>query len=292
MSSVLQLFPQPAVELPLAGLYLNHRLARLTRPGEPLVYANFINSLDGRIAVAPAGGDGLAVPTAITNPNDWRLFLELMAQAQVVVTSGRYLCEYAQGKAQDILAAPYADPRYGDLQRWRATNNLPPRPALAVLSERLAFPLPAILAAPEQPVLVFTGAQADPARLGALRKRGVEVVVTGDGSGVDGAAVVATLVARGYQLIYSAAGPRVLHALLAGRALDRLYLTTACRVLGGAEFATIVQGPTLAEPYDLQLDALYFDGAQPAPGGQLLACYTTAPRAKVGVNNETPGAQG
>lgn len=291
MSTVLQLFPQPGAELPLDGLYLSHRLAGLARPGRPFVYANFISSLDGRIALKPPGGERLAVPPAITNDHDWRLFLELMAQAQVVVTSGRYLCEYAQGKAQDILTAPYTDPRHADLQRWRAAQGLPPQPALAVLSERLEFPLPDILATHKRPVLVFTGAAADPARMATLRKQGAEVVVTGEHRGVDGAAVVATLVARGHQLIYSAAGPRVLHALLAGRALDRLYLTTAARLLGGDEFATVVQGPTLAKPYDLQLDALYFDRGQPASGGQLLACYTSPRAANTERQNDIPGAR-
>lgn len=270
----MQLFPQPGTELSLEGLYLSHRLDLLTGSGRPFVYTNFISSLDGRVALKQPRGDRLEVPAAVTNSHDWRLFLELEAQAHVVITSDRYLCEYAQGKAQDILSAPYTDDRYADLQRWRQAHNLPLRPALAVLSETLDFPLPDILDPHRQPVMVFTAAAADRAKIDALRQRGVEVVATGEGPGVDGRTIIATLAARGHQLIYSAAGPRVLHALLAGRALDRLYLTTACRLLGGDEFAAVVKGPVLNPPYDLQLEALYYDREEPAKGGQLLACYT------------------
>ncbi|MGK2913224.1 MAG: RibD family protein [Porticoccaceae bacterium] len=292
MSNVVQLFPQPGMELSLEGLYLSHRLDLLTGSGRPFVYTNFISSLDGRIALKQPRGDHLEVPAAVTNSHDWRLFLELEAQAHVVITSDRYLCEYAQGKAQDILSAPYTDDRYADLQRWRQAHNLPLRPALAVLSETLDFPLPDILDPHRQPVLVFTAAAADRAKIDALRQRGVEVVGTGEGSGVDGRIVIATLAARGHQLIYSAAGPRVLHALLAGRVLDRLYLTTACRLLGGDEFAAVVKGPVLNPPYDLQLEALYYDREEPATGGQLLACYTAPTQENGGGIDRAPADRG
>jgi len=43
------------------------------------------------------------VPRAIANERDWRLFQELSAQADIFLTSGRYLREWAKGQAQEIL---------------------------------------------------------------------------------------------------------------------------------------------------------------------------------------------
>jgi hypothetical protein len=48
---VLRLYPDPFAEVPLRGLYLDHHIHTLGRHGEPFVYANFLSSLDGRIAV-------------------------------------------------------------------------------------------------------------------------------------------------------------------------------------------------------------------------------------------------
>ena len=57
------------------------------------------------------------------------------------------------------------------------------------------------------------------------------------------------LAEQGYRTVYSAAGPRILHMLLAADVLDRLYLTTVPRVLGGDPFAAIVDGPLLDRPW-------------------------------------------
>ena len=60
---VTRLVPQPAATVPLRGLYLEHDLQRLAEAaGRPYVVANFVTSLDGRIAVARTDGTGLTVP--------------------------------------------------------------------------------------------------------------------------------------------------------------------------------------------------------------------------------------
>lgn len=271
MKSLLQLFPQPGGERPLEGLYLQHRLDDRARLGKPLVYANYIGSLDGRIALAQ--DDRLIVPPSLANPRDWRLFLELAAQADVLITSGRYLRDFADGKAQDILVAPYTDPRHADLRAWRRDQGLPPYPALAILSESLDFPLPEVLHAQQRRVLIFTGATARAEQMAYWRDRGIEVLLAGEGSGAHGRPVIEALAARGHRLIYAVTGPQVLHALLTGGVLNRLYLTTAHRMLGGERLATLVQGPPLPQPYDFRLETLYYDPHAPAGAGQLMACY-------------------
>ena len=89
---ILQLFPVPSREVSLRGLYLEHNLrAHAEALGRVFLCANFVSSLDGRIAVPDSSGKGVTLAEAITNPRDWRLFQELAVQTDILITSGRYL---------------------------------------------------------------------------------------------------------------------------------------------------------------------------------------------------------
>lgn len=164
-TSILQLYLHPAT-LPLQGLYLNHNLRRLEKK-EPFVYANFVASLDGRIAIPDSEKGGMQVPSQIVNERDWRLFQELAIQADLIITTGRYLRDYAAGKAQKILRV-YDDPRFADLRAWRARQGLPIQPDLAVISSSLDFPIPDTLTHGGRRVLVVTDRNADPQRVRGL----------------------------------------------------------------------------------------------------------------------------
>jgi hypothetical protein len=74
-------------------------------------------------------------------------------------------------------------------------------------------------------------------------------------------------------MIYSAAGPKVLHMLLHAAVLNRLYLTLTARLLAGDPFSSIIEGPILPGPADLQLRHIYLDPLAPGPGGQLFTAY-------------------
>jgi riboflavin biosynthesis pyrimidine reductase len=77
----------------------------------------------------------------------------------------------------------------------------------------------------------------------------------------------------GYRTIYSAAGPKVLHLLLEGGVLDRLYLTIANRLLGGKPYASIVDGELLEPAVDMQLNTVYYDPYGLGGLGQLFVSY-------------------
>ena len=82
------------------------------------------------------------------------------------------------------------------------------------------------------------------------------------------------LAKRDLKLIYSIAGPAVLHMLLAARVLRRRYLTTVLRVIGGEDYATMTHGARLKPPYDFRLAALYLDPAGgPGETEQLLQVF-------------------
>jgi riboflavin biosynthesis pyrimidine reductase len=269
--TVTRLYPPPAAELPLHGLYLAHDL-RAAPAARPFVYASYLASLDGRIAAPhvdaphPARAD-LAVPPAIANPRDWRLVLELAAQADVLLTSGRYLRERAAGRGQDILHL-HRHPGFAGLAAWRAARGLPPQPALAVISASLDFPAPAL---PDCRLFILTARRADPARVRELSAYG-EVIPAGEAA-VDGGELVDALHARGSRLICNLTGPRVMRLLLAAGRLDRLYLTQAHRLLGGSPYASIVEGGLLHSPADFRLHELYLDAHGLDGAGQVFSSY-------------------
>ncbi len=277
MNTVTQLYPLPSQELPLHGLYLGHDVRREAAHSGPFVYANFVTSLDGRIAIPGPTGSGQVVPKQVANSRDWRLFQELAVQADVVISSGRYLRDYASGHAQEILRV-YDDPQFADLAQWRAQQGLSPQPDIAVISASLDFPIPEALLAGGRRVVIFTTEQADRQRARDLMDHAGQVVVAGDNV-VTGDRLVQAMAGLGYQTIYSASGPKVLHLLLAAGALDRLYLTLAHRLLGGDPFSSIVAGPLLAPSAGMRLHTAYYDDVALDGLGQMFLCYQRAERA-------------
>ena len=271
---ILQLFPNTVQELPLEGAYLAHDLREhASRNGKPYVYSNFVVSIDGRIAIPRQDGGGLEVPKMIANERDWRLFQELAAQADIIISSGRYLREWAEGRAQEILMVD--DPRYVDLREWRESLGLPTQPDIAIISGSLRFPVPDVLTAGGRKFVVFTTKGHDVERVKEIEKKGGEVYVAGEG-GVSGALMVEKMSELGYRTVYSSAGPKINHLLLAGGVLDRLYVSHANRLLGGSTYASILEGELLTPPVDLKINSIYYDPAGVDGLGQLFVVYDRA----------------
>lgn len=273
--SLQRLYPEPGTRA-LTGLYLDQcwREAAVPGPYGCFVYANFVASLDGRIATAAEPGGRLGVPAAIANPRDWRLYLELAAQADVLLVSGRYVRELAAGTAQAGFALSGDAP--ADLLAFRARLGLPPRPAIAVLSASLDLPTEPLAAARrERPVLILTGAGVHGARRRELESVGCEVLIVGE-SRVDAPRLRSALVACGLRYVYAIAGPEVLRTLVAEGCLDRLYLTTVLRLLGGDQMATLMVGDPLQSAADFVLREAWLDQSEGAAPAQLLQAFDRA----------------
>lgn len=274
MDNITQLYPLPAQERPLKGTYLAHDLRQDSQAsGQAFIYANFVTSLDGRIAIPHPSRPGMMVPKNVANDRDWRLFQELATQADLIISTGRYLRDWADGRAQEILQVD--NPEFADLKEWRLGQGLSPQPDLAIISGSLAFPIPEVLTAGGRKVVVFTGANPDMKRLKEIEAKAGQVIVAGKES-VDGEQMVRAMNELGYTTIYSAAGPKVFHLLLTGRVLNRLYLTHAARLLGGRPFSSIVDGDLLDPAIDMKLKTVYYDPHGVDGLGQLFVSYDRA----------------
>ena len=258
----------------MKGLYLTLHLHRRAQPGEVFIYANFIASLDGRISLPDAQGEQ-GVPTSLANKRDWRLYQELAAQSDIMLTSARYFRQLAKGNAQDLLPVG-GEAEYADLAAWRLDEGLKPQPDVAILSRSLDIPQAALEKVQDRRVLVLTGEEAPQQQVDRLIGLGVEVVR--GAAQINGPDVRRLLAAEGYRSAYMIAGPGVHRTLLDG-GLDMLFLTQRHRLLGGDDFRSIMQGK-LDKPVDMQLRSMYLDEQAylDERGGQSFTCYAVLPQ--------------
>jgi riboflavin biosynthesis pyrimidine reductase len=267
-ASVLRLHPGSRNRLPLKGLYLELGLHRAVAENDILIYANYITSLDGRISLKNPDSGEFGVPPPIANKRDWRLYQELAAQSDVMITSARYFRQMARGVAQDLLPVG-KEPEYADLKAWREAQGLKPQPDIAIVSASLDIPPAALDAVADRAIHVLTHAQTDVSKRKALARHGANVVVTGENV-VDGMALREALRQMGFRSAYMIAGPGVHHTLVAAGALDRLFITCRHMLLGGRDYHTILED-NLPRPAHMQLESLYLDqGVEP---GQTYAQY-------------------
>ena len=276
-AEVVPLYPTRRAAQPMQGLYLAHRLHELGSTATPFVYGNFVSSLDGRIAITESTGANSHALDGLTSANDFRLFQELHAQADCLITHSGYLRALAEGRLGNVLQVN-ATGQAADLAEWRERNGLPAQPAIAIASASLDFPVPASIAHHHQALYVVTGRAADPVRVAALRSRGLQVIIAGHGTMVEGAPLVHALGELGYKCLYLVAGPKMLETMLRDRMLSRLYLTIRHRLLGGERFRTLIDGPRIGEPGNLELRSLYYDPGDDHAVGQWFAQFDPAHR--------------
>lgn len=269
--SVSLLYPNHIESLPLEGLYLGLNLHRAAAEGEVLIYSNYVASVDGRIShYNPDSGD-YEVPKYLANGRDWRLYQELAAQSDILITSARYFRQLLKGTAQDLLPV---GSRFEDLKAWRAEQGLAPQPAVAIFSRSLDVPARAIQRLKERDIYLLTSDAAPADKKEALEAQGVKVVAAGT-SGVEGARLRAELIRFGFRSAYMIAGSEVHRTLIADGVLDQMFLTTCFTLMGDENTHGLCEG-TLAGPQDMELKQLYLD----EQGNQLFARYAVNRKAE------------
>lgn len=245
---------------------------RLGRPGHPFVYGNFITSLDGRIAVAGVGRTSHEVPVAIANARDWRLYQELAGQADLLITSGRFLRQIPTGEQQAHLPVG-REAAFTDIIEWRRQQGLSDQPDIAIVSSSLDIPPDSLAYYRDRRIMVVTGNAAPDDKVEQLTALGIDLIPAGTGRRVDGGKMIETLGTRGYRSIYSVAGPGVFHTLIEANVLDRLYLTMTHQLLSGKAYDTFTEGAGFSPARGMQLVSLYLDTAAPAGASQWFSVF-------------------
>jgi riboflavin biosynthesis pyrimidine reductase len=186
---------------------------------EPCVVANFVQSLDGIVAV-PSLPRSHAILGDEAAADRFMLAL-LRACADAVLVGSGTLLSSPKGTWRVDRAYP---PAAHALAELRARRGRPEQPLVAVVTAGSSFD-------PAHPVheagtLVLTTDGAA-SRLRAAVPDATEVVAVNDGEAVDLAVAVEVLHARGCAVIVSEGGPTLFGELLAFRLVDELFLTVS-----------------------------------------------------------------
>ena len=215
---------QPAVELPaqLAQLY-GGDLAL----AESCVYANFVATLDGVVAIPSLPNSN----EVIAGGSDADRFLMglLRALADTVLVGAGVLRASPRGTWRAEKIYPPAAAEYGEL---RVRLALPPAPEIAVLTGSGSIDAHhPVLAGP---TVVLTN-DAGAARLAGEVPDTVSLVSLGTGPRFGGTAIIDALRERGHRRILCEAGPHTFGTLLEAGQIDELFLTTSPFLAGAAD---------------------------------------------------------
>lgn len=221
-----QVFPVRR-QVPLDGLYLGERLTDLAaQVGRSLVLTDYLTDKNG--VIAKKGREGhFTVPAEIKNSSDWDRYQELMAQSDVIISSGAYFKRLKTSQGILYQFEPGGD--YEALGQWRLDRGYKQRsPDVAIVTRQFDFELPEELRRSGRRIIIFTTeAMAVSDKAKALRDADTFVVGSGR-EGVDGGRMIAALAEDfGYRVIMMVSGPNVLKLLLDAKRLDLIYITEA-----------------------------------------------------------------
>jgi len=184
--------------------------------GGPTVYANFVETLDGIVAIPELEGSNALV--AGGSDDDRYLMGLLRALADVVLIGAGTLRASPKGRWRPEGVFPAGKAAFAEL---RAQRGLSERPAVAVVTTGASLDAghPAVA---EGAVVLTTTA-------GAAHLDGAvpDVVAVNDGDRVDLRAGLAVLRDRGHGLVLVEAGPTTFGCLVAGGLVDELFLTVS-----------------------------------------------------------------
>lgn len=193
---------------------------------EPSVVANFVESLDGVVAV-PRLERSHAI-LGDENEADRFMLAFIRACSDVVVVGSGTLLASPKGTWRIDRAHPPAAEALAEL---RARRGRPPQPLVAVVTTGASLdPAHPVL---ESGALVLTTQGA----AGGLQSRlpaAAEVVSVNDGDTVDLVVAAALLRERGCSVILSEAGPSMFGSLLGSWLVDELFLTVSPVLAGRA----------------------------------------------------------
>jgi riboflavin biosynthesis pyrimidine reductase len=190
----------------------------------PCVYANFVKTLDGVVAIPGLEQSNALV--ADSSDDDKFLMGLLRALADVVLIGSGTLLASTKGRWRPEGVYPEAKGAFAEL---RVRLGKPDRPAVAVLTTGASLDVGHPVLA--EGALVLTTVRGAAKLEGAVQ----DVVAVNDGDWVDVRAALDVLRARGHSLVLAEAGPTTFGELLAQGLVDELFLTLSPVLAGRVE---------------------------------------------------------
>ena len=258
---------------PLQGLYLRHARLAANKNQRPIVYANFLSSLDGRIAIAEAPDQAYELPAELKSEEDFTLLMELYAHADCIITHSGYMRSLAAGKLGNVLQIPKTD-EFQYLHDWRKQQGLRAQPDVVILSGSGQFPWHPSLDQHGQQVHIVSGGQANPDARQEWQNLGHRVHCLGDQRYVEVHALMDFLQKQGYRSVYLMAGPDLLQDLLAQGYVDHFFMTLGHQILGGQHYKSLLPGDILGDNGKMDLQSLYMNSESTNGCGQWYAEFT------------------
>jgi 2,5-diamino-6-(ribosylamino)-4(3H)-pyrimidinone 5'-phosphate reductase len=196
----------------------------------PFVFINVAVTADGKTDTVARQG------AKISSPPDAERVDRLRAASDAVMVGGHTL----------LGDDPRLTVRSEALRAERRARGAPENPVKVGVVSRVDFkPDSRFLSAGPAAIRVFTTQQSDPARVEALRARGVQVSVVGE-QRVDLAAALAELKRAGIERLMVEGGGTLNAELLRLGLVDELCVYLAPLIFGGATAPTLADGPGLA----------------------------------------------
>lgn len=187
----------------------------------PELYANFVSSADGVVAL-PGGRDSGRVVSGDNEPD--RFIMGLLRAAADAVLIGAGTFRKTEGDCFPETAYPAAGGLFAEL---RKQLGLRPHPLLVVVTASGNID-------PAQPALRDSLVITTPHGEGRLRGTlpgGARVAVLG-AQHIDGRSLLGFLHAQGLQVVLTEGGPSLVGQLLAEGLIDELFLTSSPRLFG------------------------------------------------------------
>lgn len=259
---VVRLYPGGGESVPLKGLYLRqdqHVLRNIKgNNSPPYIYANFLISLDGRIASRNEGEEFYQLPDQLKSDEDFRLFLELHSRADCIITHAGYMRALNAGRLGNVLQLPESgDTQY--MHDWRLQQGLKKNPDVVIISGSLDFPWHSSLDDSEQKVHIVTGGKSTEDNKQRWLDAGQRVNEMGAHQHVDVQQLLAFLIKQGYRSVYLVAGPDLLQDLIEHNYVHSFYMTMSHQLLGGNDFKSLLSGDALNAAGRMKLENMYLD---------------------------------
>jgi riboflavin biosynthesis pyrimidine reductase len=185
-----------------------------------VVYANFVGSIDGIVAIGELGPSSSVISGR--DPGDRFVMALLRAAADVVLVGAGTFRDHG-GPWTAAASFPDAGEAFAEL---RGSEGRAPEPPLAIVTASGA------LEPKEGALLDGTIVLTTEKGAATLDGTGADVVVLGDDEELDGARIVDRLHRRGFARILTEGGPQLMAQLVEARVVDELFLTVSPVIAG------------------------------------------------------------